>query len=209
MVPVMEETQMDAGRPVELVTAMTQAIQPQANQKTIHRIVLTGFMGAGKSSAGVALAARLGWEFADLDTLVEERMGLTIAELFARDGETAFRLMESSALARALARKNIVLALGGGAVETLTNRLLLEQTPGTLNVFLDAPFHVLHGRVTQQAAGAVRPVFVDATAAEKRFLLRLPFYHRIAGVHVDTAGLDLQQTVDALHTNIQKHVGRQ
>jgi shikimate kinase len=164
----------------------------------VQRIVLTGFMGAGKTSAGRELAERLGWEFADLDAVVEARTGLTIAELFERDGEERFRRIESTELAKALARKKVVLALGGGAVETLTNRLLLEQTPATVNIFLDAPFAVLRERCEQHVEGAVRPVFIDTAAAEKRFRQRLPFYQRIAGIRVETTKLNVVQTVDAV-----------
>jgi shikimate kinase len=171
----------------------------------LQRIVLTGFMGAGKTSAGRELARRLGWSFADLDVIVEERTGISIAELFQRDGESAFRRLESSALASALARRRVVLALGGGAVETLTNRLLLEQTPATLNVFLHAPFDVLQQRCAHHMNGAVRPVFADAAVAEQRFLIRLPFYRRIAGVTVETTDLDLTQTVDVLLARLAQH----
>src|SRR5215469_11127361 len=106
----------------------------------VRRIVLTGFMGAGKSTIGRLLASRLGWEFLDLDTHLENRTGATIPELFARHGETHFRRLESTALASALGRSNTVLALGGGTPEEITNRLLIEQTPDTLAIFLDAPF---------------------------------------------------------------------
>jgi len=97
----------------------------------LKRLVLTGFMGAGKSTVGRLLAERLGWEFLDLDVLVESRSGLTVPEIFSTHGEAHFRRLESQELAAALGRGNIVLALGGGAPESLTNRLLLEQTPAT------------------------------------------------------------------------------
>jgi shikimate kinase len=195
-------TLIEQGDPVELGSIMTAdpsqiEIQPGVPEH-VQRIVLTGFMGAGKTSTGRELAKRLGWEFADLDAVIEAGAGLTIAELFERDGEAEFRRMESSALARSLARKKIVLALGGGAVETLTNRLLLEQTPATLNVFLDAPFSILQQRVMRHNGGAVRPVFSDAAAAEKRFQQRLPFYQRIAGIRVETTTMDLKHTVEGL-----------
>src|SRR5215472_12341637 len=78
----------------------------------LRRLVLTGFMGAGKSTIGHLLASRLGWEFLDLDTHLENRTGATIPELFARHGEAHFRRLESTALASALGRSNTVLALG-------------------------------------------------------------------------------------------------
>ena len=66
---------------------------------TLRRIVLTGFMGAGKTTVGRLLAESLGWEFLDLDAHIEQRTGATVPELFARDGEPAFRRLESTALA--------------------------------------------------------------------------------------------------------------
>ncbi len=131
----------------------------------LRRIVLTGFMGAGKSTAGRLLALHLGWTFLDLDAHLEARAGATVPELFRRHGEPGFRRLESSALASALRQISVVLALGGGAPETLTNRLLLEQTPGTLTVFLDAPFPILFDRCMLQALnpGAPHPDRVDQT----------------------------------------------
>ena len=153
----------------------------------VHRIVLTGFMGAGKSTVGRMLAAALQWEFEDVDAAVEARAGVTIAEIFATRGEAAFRRQESLAMARALGRERVVIALGGGAPEILTNRLLLEQTEKTAVVFLDAPFEVLFDRCVLQEGAAVRPVLMDAAAAAERFRQRAPHYRRCASHHVLTA----------------------
>ncbi len=117
----------------------------------LRRLVLTGFMGAGKTTIGRLLAARLNWDFLDLDAYIESRAGLSVPSIFATHGERHFRQLESAALASALGRNNLVLALGGGAPEVLTNRLLLEQTPATATVFLDAPFPTLFDRCMMQA----------------------------------------------------------
>lgn len=169
-----------------------------ASHKHLYRIVLTGFMGAGKSTTGRLLAERLGWKFLDLDTLIEERTKLTIAKLIERDGEAAFRRLESQVLATALGKKHVVLALGGGVAEILTNRLLLEQTPATLTIFLDAPFAVLVERCTQQENAAVRPFLADRVKAEARYRQRLPHYTRIARIRIDTTSLNADATVNAL-----------
>ena len=177
----------------------------------LERLVLTGFMGAGKSTVGRMLAERLGWEFLDLDALIETRSGLTVPQIFANHGEAQFRQLESQALASALGRRNIVLALGGGAPEVLTNRLLIEQTPATATVFLDAPFSTLFDRCMLQAlnvpaAGpsgnsepaSLRPLLADPAAAETRFLSRRPVYRRLARLIVDTSALTTQETVDGI-----------
>src|SRR4249920_2152552 len=84
-------------------------------------IVLTGFMGTGKSEVGRRLAKRLGRAFVDTDQLVEARAGKTIAAIFAEDGEAAFRVLERDAVDTAAARGEAVIAVGGGAVLDAAN----------------------------------------------------------------------------------------
>jgi shikimate kinase len=197
-------------------TAESSAIQTRDQNDPVHtsatppphlrRLVLTGFMGAGKTTVGRLLAVRLGWDFLDLDASIESRTGLTVPSIFAAHGEAHFRKLESQALASALGRVNIVLALGGGAPEVLTNRLLLEQTPATATIFLDAPFPTLFDRCMMQAlnsgatasAAQVRPNLADPIAAETRFLARQPIYRRLAHHTIDTSDLSTEETVTAL-----------
>ena len=180
----------------------------------LRRIVLTGFMGAGKTCVGRLLAERLRWDFLDLDAYIESRIGLAVPSIFATHGERRFRQIESEALASALGRSCVVLALGGGAPEALTNRLLLEQTPATATVFLDAPFSTLFDRCmmqalnpapspdTAQAADALphqlRPLLADPVHAEARFLARQPIYRRLARVTIDTTNLTAEDTASAV-----------
>jgi shikimate kinase len=164
---------------------------PTLAPSNLRRLVLTGFMGAGKSTI-----ARLNWTFLDLDAHLEARTGTTIPQLFAQHGEAHFRRLESSALASALGRDHTVLALGGGTPEELTNRLLLEQTPATFTIFLDAPFPTLFDRCMLQ--DIARPVLEDPAAAQLRFNKRHPLYRRLAGLTIDTADLTADQTIDAL-----------
>lgn len=162
----------------------------------LRRLVLTGFMGAGKSTIGRLLAARLNWQFLDLDAHLEARTGATIPQLFAQHGEAHFRRLESTALASALGQNNTVLALGGGTPEELTNRLLLEQTPATFTIFLDAPFPTLFDRCMLQ--DIARPVLADPAAAQLRFQKRHPLYRRLANLTIDTTDQAPAQTVDAI-----------
>src|ERR1035437_6812620 len=166
----------------------------------LRRLVLTGFMGAGKTTVGRLLAAQLNWEFLDLDAYIESRSGLSVPSIFAIHGEVHFRQLESMALASALGRSRLVLALGGGAPEVLTNRLLLEQTPATSTIFLDAPFPALFDRCMIQALNSMptspcsvepnpapeqlRPLLADPTTAEARFLARQPIYRRLARITI-------------------------
>jgi shikimate kinase len=171
----------------------------------LDRIVLTGFMGSGKTTTGSLLAERLGWRFLDLDREIERRDGRTVPKIFSaggnKGGEAHFRHLESATLAALLGQHHVVIALGGGAPEELGNRLLLEQTPHTAVIYLAASFETLVERCTQQAAipGATsRPVLADLTAAERRFHLRRPHYERIAAHTVDTSALTPDQTADAV-----------
>jgi shikimate kinase len=88
--------------------------------------------------------------------------------------------------------------LGGGTPEELTNRLLLEQTPATFTIFLDAPFPTLFDRCMLQ--DIARPVLEDPTAAQLRFNKRHPLYRRLAGLTIDTTDCSPDQTVEMILT---------
>lgn len=185
----------------EAPTPTSTQAAPPALPATTTRIVLTGFMGAGKTSVGRLLATSLGWQFLDLDAHLEARAGATIPALFALHGEPHFRRLESSALANALRRTQTVIALGGGTPELLTNRLLLEQTPGTTTVFLHAPFPVLYDRCMLQSFAApehIRPVLNDPGLAEQRFRTREPAYRRLARHTIDTSALSPAGAAEAI-----------
>ncbi len=79
-----------------------------------ERIFLIGFMGSGKSSIGERLAQRMGWQFVDTDRLIEATHHITIAQIFAQQGESAFRAIECEVLAQLLPQRHIVVATGGG-----------------------------------------------------------------------------------------------
>jgi shikimate kinase len=187
------QTELQTGLQTELKTAPTIAPSLPAH---LRRLVLTGFMGAGKSTIGRLLAARLHWNFLDLDAHLEARTGATIPQLFERHGEAHFRRLESTALASALGQKDTVLALGGGTPEDLTNRLLLEQTPATFTIFLDAPFPILFDRCVLQ--DIARPVLADPVTARLRFDKRHPLYRRLANLTIDTADQTPEQSVEAI-----------
>ena len=84
----------------------------------VRQIVLTGFMGSGKSTVGPLLAERLGWKFVDADDVIAAEAGCTIPEIFRREGEAAFRERERATIERLVEGGGLVLALGGGAIET-------------------------------------------------------------------------------------------
>jgi shikimate kinase len=164
------------------------------------RIVLTGYMGAGKTTVGRLLAQQLRWPFVDLDDAIVQAEGQSIASLFATIGEAAFRVRETAALARELAHAPLVLALGGGAIESETNRALLASTSETQVVFLEAPLEVLLARCEQQQAqpnATVRPVLADPQRWMQRYAERLPYY-RMAHHALATADQGPAETVQTL-----------
>jgi shikimate kinase len=139
-------------------------------------------MGSGKSTVGALVAARAGVPHRDLDALIVERAGTSIADLFASRGEAAFRALETELLPRAL-EGDAVVSLGGGAVLADGNWALIRSQ--ALTVWLDAPLPVLLARA--YVGQVVRPVLNGRTEAEAQAILqaRLPRY-RAADHRVDS-----------------------
>jgi shikimate kinase len=167
-----------------------------------RRIVLTGFMGSGKSTVGPLLAERLGWTFTDLDDVIEAEAGATIAELFARHGEPAFRTREHETIARLAATDALILALGGGAIEHATTRALLIGTPDTLLVHLEVELATTLARCS--GTEHIRPVFADQANLAARYQRRLPLY-RTAHVSIPVDALTPDEVVDAILRVVRPH----
>jgi shikimate kinase len=147
------------------------------------RILLVGMMGAGKTTVGKLVAAKLGWDYLDSDAEVEAATGLTVPELFARDGETAFRDAEAAALARAATTADpVVVSVAGGAVLRPANRALL-MAAGSV-VWLRARPETLAARVGE---GHGRPLLEGDPAAALRALdeTRRPLYAEVADLTID------------------------
>lgn len=161
----------------------------------LARIVLLGFMGAGKSTVGTLLAQRLGWDFHDADAVLEKRTGLTIAELFTHHGEAGFRVLEAEAVATLMQQQHAVIALGGGAIESSSTRSLFDESADTLTVFLDAPLQTMLDRC--QLSPGIRPLLQDRDALPARYARRLPYYQS-AAITVDTESLTPEAVVQVL-----------
>lgn len=161
----------------------------------VRRIVLTGFMGSGKTTVGPIVAARLGWNFVDVDDVIEAEAGCTIAEIFARQGEVFFRDAEHATIARLVARDGLVLALGGGAIERAETRDLLLTAPGTLLVHLEVALATTLARC--KGTEQTRPVLADEANLAKRYERRLPLY-RAAHASIPVDALTPDEVADAI-----------
>ena len=128
-------------------------------------------MGAGKTTVGPALAEALGWNFADLDRLIEEREGQTVREIFATRGEPEFRRVERDAIAACREMKDTVIALGGGAYMAEESRARLREMG--ITVWLDCPLEICMGRISGDAA---RPLLRSREEMQELFERRRPTY---------------------------------
>jgi shikimate kinase len=144
-------------------------------------IVLIGFMGAGKTTVGHLLAGKLGLPFIDTDVVIEERGGRPVRQIFADDGEDAFRALEHETVAGLLGGRDAVLALGGGAVEH----------PATQELLRPAQVVYLHvgypAAVTRVGGDAGRPM-LRRSDLEAVYQRRLTAYAAAATLTVRTDG---------------------
>ena len=161
-------------------------------------VVLVGLPGAGKSKVGRLLAERLGVDHIDTDALVVEREGRSIAEIFATDGEAAFRVMETEAVAEALTHEAVV-SLGGGAAATPAVRNLLS---GRTVVYIDAPHDEL---VRRTASKNHRPLLAQdpsGTLARLR-TEREPHYRAVATSVVESGPGPVDDVVTAIAPQVE------
>lgn len=146
------------------------------------RVVIVGPPGAGKTTIGKRLANKLGVPFRDTDTDIERAAGKPIADIFADDGESAFREIEATQVAQAISEHDGVLSLGGGAVLSADTRALLIDLPV---VWLDVPLALAAKRVGLNSArplllGNVRGKLAELMAA------RAPLYAEVATWKVES-----------------------
>lgn len=175
-----------AGR--KMGDSLTQAGLGSRTRPTI--VALTGFMGSGKTTIGRELAGLLGWEFVDLDEVIEEQEQTTIRELFRQRGEPEFRAIEHRTLRAVLSEgsRPTVLALGGGAFAQANNAELLRECR-VRTVFLEVPVEELLRRSAAEEAAAgenVRPLAADEGSFRELYARRLPTY-RGADMVIDAA----------------------
>jgi shikimate kinase len=152
-------------------------------------VILIGPPGAGKTTVGGLLAARLGVSFTDTDAEVESVAGKLVSDIFVEDGELAFRDLERDAVARALSSSDGVVAVGGGAV---LDRQTQARLAGQSVVYLETGFAAAAKRVGMEKP---RPLLLGNPRATLKALLdqRLPIYQKLAWITVGTDDQDPEQ----------------
>ena len=167
-------------------------------------IVLMGYRCTGKTSAGRALAARLGRPFVDTDVLIEERLGRTIPEIVAEKGWPGFRAAETDVILSLAADDGQVLALGGGAILEPRNVEALKKNG--VFVWLVADRETICARMEQdEKSGAARPSLTGKTSLaeiEAVLMERTPLYRRLADLAIDTAAIGTDEVVERIREGL-------
>ena len=162
-----------------------------------QHLVLVGLMGVGKSTVGRLAAERLGRSLYDSDAMIEQRTGRTVREIFAADGEPAFRALETEVLREALAASPpAVIAAAGGVVLAEENRRALVEADAKV-VWLSADPALLVDRVR---SGGHRPLLDGDTEGtlQTMFTTREPLYREVADIIVSVDGRTVTDVVEAV-----------
>jgi len=166
-------------------------------------IALIGFMGVGKSAAGKELAAKLGKQLVEVDSLIMQKAGKSIPEIF-QAGEIAFRELEIEVIKEVFNRKNQVIACGGGVVLNKINVDRLRQD--AVMVWLTAYPSIILKRIKQD--GVNRPLLnTNSKIEDIRNLLkfRMPYYERAADIKIDTKGLSIDEVVNQVMIKLKEY----
>jgi len=152
----------------------------ELNEARGGNIALIGFMGAGKTAVGRALAARLGMEFIDLDERIADEAGMSVAEIFSLEGEDGFRIREAAALRGALSGEGAVIACGGGVVNRDDNVSLLRER--AVVFYLEVALETALRRVSRD--GTARPLLeTEDPGGAARALMRERSSRYLAAAH--------------------------
>ena len=154
--------------------------------------VLLGFMGSGKTT----IARKLDSDFVDMDALLEDRLGMSIARFFEEKGEVAFRQLEEEVLVELL-KTDKVISTGGGVVISPRNRALLKQNPD--NIYLKADFETLYQRISADKDNQ-RPLFLKNSkeGLAAIFNERQAWYQEVASKVIDVSKLSPEEIIEEL-----------
>ena len=152
-------------------------------------VILTGFMGTGKSSVGKLLAAQLNFTFRDLDALIVAQEGRSINSIFSSNGESYFRSVESSVLKQVLQKSSQVVSTGGGAVIMKENRDLMRQFGVIINL-VASPATILQRLQDDDE----RPLLRDSKSLSQiqKLLMERESFYSEADIRIDTEGKNVE-----------------
>lgn len=162
-----------------------------------RNIILTGFMGSGKTTVGIQLSYRLKCRFEDTDKIIEKEQGCTISEIFDQKGEEAFRNLETECLKQLMEEKHpFVLSVGGGLVVREKNRMLLEKlgTVVYLRIRPETVYERLKSDTTRPLLQSSDPFMTIKTMLAKR----ISFYEGCCDITVDVDGKNLEEIVNEI-----------
>lgn len=163
-------------------------------------IVLTGLMGAGKSSVGKKLAEKLvNYSFVDIDEQIEEQEGMKISEIFQDKSEEYFRQVETNIIQKFSNMKNQIISLGGGAFENKQNRQCLFNTG--IVFYLYASVDILYDRIKEQKNRPLLLCESPKKKLEELLILRENNYKK-SNVIIDTSYKSIDEITDEIIRNI-------
>ncbi len=168
-------------------------------------IALIGFMGAGKTVVGKALAKKLSKKFVELDSLVEQKAGKSIIEIFQQDGEEIFRELEIEVTKEVSQGKDLVIACGGGIVLNKINIDRLRKEARI--VYLTASPGVILGRVSGDEERPLLEVANPTLTIQELLRFRKPFYERAADIKIDTSKLDIDSVTEQIIKRLKEDEG--
>lgn len=165
-------------------------------------ILLCGFMGAGKTSKGKLLAAKLNSDYCDLDELIVKNTGMSVKDIFTNLGENEFRKIETDTLKR-LIGQNMILSLGGGTLDKEENRTISKNA---VVIYLNTPFETCYERISNSE----RPLVKTKSYEELKQLYntRSQFYNECADIIVNTDLLneDKSAVVAEIYRRLERYL---
>ncbi|GAG00056.1 unnamed protein product [marine sediment metagenome] len=166
-------------------------------------IALMGFMGTGKTVVGKVLAEKLGRDFVEMDTLIEQKAGKPISEIFQQDGEIAFRELEIEVTREVAGNKNQVIACGGGLV---LNTISIDRLKkDSVIVYLTALPKVILERVSgDRGERPLLQVTNPALTIQELLRFRKPFYERAADIKINTSNLDVNSVAEQIINKVKQ-----
>jgi len=166
----------------------------------VSKIILVGMMGAGKTTIGKLLSNKLGFDFIDLDKIIEERSGVKINTIFEIEGEVGFRERELQVLSDSIEKDQVIISTGGGIVTNEKSRARLIKN-NALIIYLKANLQTLFNRLKNDNSRPILNVDNKEQVIEKILEQREPLYKELADMVVDTSHM---KSIDVVKFIINK-----